>query len=123
MNTLMTLVRYEISCFLAALIAVVAFQMFSGKIVTQGMLSEKTSNGAIGVSPARVQLLLFTMAFAFYVFSQIADSVVRAAPGQAAQFPVIDVKWLLMLGGSHSIYLGGKAVPLIRSLLNSNEGD
>ena len=123
MNTLMMLTRYEIECLLAALIAVVAFQMFSGRIKTHGLLSEKTVNGVLGVSPARVQLLLFTLAFALYLFSQIMDSVARARPGKPGEFPVIDVKWLLMLGGSHSIYLGGKAVPLLRSLLKSNEGD
>ncbi len=114
MNTLMTLTRYEIGCLLGALIAVVTFQMFSGRIKTQGLLSEKTVNGVLGVSPARVQLLFFTLGFAFYLLSQIVN---------LRQFPTIDTKWLLMLGGSHSIYLGGKAVPLLRSLLKSNEGD
>ena len=114
MNTLMTITRYEIGCLLAALIAVVAFQMFSGRIKTAGLLSERTVNGVLGVSPARVQLLLFTLGFAFYLLSQILN---------LRQFPTIDTKWLVILGGSHSIYLGGKAVPLLRSLLKSNEGD
>lgn len=104
MSTLMMFARYEIGFLLAALIAVVAYQILTGRINTRGLLSEKTTNGLGGVSPARVQLLLFTLAFAFYILSQIANS---------RQFPTIDTKWLLILGGSHSIYLGGKGLPLL----------
>ena len=106
MATLMTFARYEIGFFLAALTAVVAFQMLTGRINTRGLLSEKGENGVVAVSPARVQLLLFTLAIAFYVLSQIAYS---------HQFPIIDVKWLAILGGSHSIYLGGKGLSLLRN--------
>jgi hypothetical protein len=107
MATLIMFARYEIGFLLTALIAVVAYQILTGRINTRGLLSEKTENGVVGVSPTRVQLLLFTLAIAFYVLSQIAYS---------HQFPTIDVKWLLILGGSHSIYLGGKgALSLLRS--------
>jgi len=108
MKTLMMFAQYEIGFFLAALIVVVAFQILTGRINTRGLLSEKTTDGVVGVSPARVQLLLFTMAFAFYLLSEIVHS---------RQFPTIDTKWLLILGGSHSIYLGGKGLSLFRSQL------
>jgi len=108
MATLMMFARYEIDFFLVALIAVVAYQLLTGRINTRGLLSEKTRNGLGGVSPARVQLLLFTVAFAFYLLSAIINS---------GQFPTIDTKWLLILGGSHSIYLGGKGLSLFRSQL------
>lgn len=101
MTTLMTFARYEIGFLLAALMATVAYQFLTGSIRMQGLLSEKTRAGIGGVSPARVQLLLFTLAFAFYVLSQIVYS---------RQFPTIETKWLLLLGGSHSIFLGGKGV-------------
>jgi hypothetical protein len=107
MATLVMFARYEISFLLTALIAVVTYQILSGRINTRGLLSEKTQNGVMAVSPSRVQLLLFTLAIAFYVLSQIDYS---------HQFPTIDVKWLAILGGSHSIYLGGKgALSLLRS--------
>ncbi len=112
MATLMIFARYEIDFFLVALIAVVAYQILTGRINTRGLLSEKTKNGLGGVSPARVQLLLFTLAFAFYLLSEIVHS---------RQFPTIDTKWLLILGGSHSIYLGGKGLPMFLSLLKSKE--
>ena len=108
MATLMTFARYELGSLLAILTAVVAFQILTGRINTRGLLSEKTKDGVVGVSPARVQLLLFTVAFAFYLLSAIINS---------GQFPTIDTKWLLILGGSHSIYLGGKGLSLFRSQL------
>jgi hypothetical protein len=108
MAALMMFARYEIGFLLAALIAVVAYQILTGKINTRGLLSEKTKNGLGGASPARVQLLLITLAFAFYLLSAIMNS---------RQFPTIDTKWLLILGGSHSIYLGGKGLSLFRSQL------
>jgi hypothetical protein len=111
MATLMTFARYEFGFVLAALTAVVAFQLLTGRITTRGLLSEKTTNGPGGVSPARVQLLLFTVAFAFYLLSEIVKS---------HQFPDIDTKWLLILGGSHSVYLGGKGLSLFRSQLKKN---
>ena len=115
MTTLMMFAQYEIGFFLAALIVVVAFQILTGRINTRGLLSEKTTTGVVGVSPARVQLLLFTIGFAFYLLSQIVN---------LRQFPTIDTKWLLILGGSHSIYLGGKSLPLFRDLLKpKGEGD
>jgi hypothetical protein len=114
MTTLMTFAQYEIGFLLTALLAVVAFQLLTGRINTRGLLSEKTKDGVAGVSPARVQLLLFTVAFAFYLLSAIINSRPR-------QFPTIDTKWLLILGGSHSIYLGGKSFPVLLSLLKSKE--
>lgn len=112
MATLTMFAQYEIGFLLTALIAVVAYQILTGRVNTRGLLSEKTENGVVAVSPARVQLLLFTLAMAFYVLSQIAYS---------HQFPTIDVKWLAILGGSHSIYLGGKGLPVLLSLLKSKE--
>ena len=104
MATLMTFARYEIGFFLASLTAVVAFQLLTGRINTRGIISEKTKDGLGGVSPARLQLLLFTGAFAFYVLSQVV---------KFRQFPEIETKWLLILGGSHSVFLGGKGLSLL----------
>jgi len=116
----MMFARYEICFVVAALIAVVGFQLLTGKIETRGLLREKTKNGLGGVSPARVQLLLLTVAFAFYVLSQVKFSIASAFP-KPGVFPEIDVKWLLILGGSHSIYLGGKGISMFASQPNSKE--
>src|SRR5438270_12046657 len=121
MTTLMMFARYEIGVLLAALTAVVVYQIITGRINTRGLLSEKTKDGVQGISPARVQLLLFTLAFAGYVLSQVTYSIANAASGQPGQFPTIDVKWLLILGGSHSMYLGGKGLSMFRSQSNSKK--
>lgn len=122
MTTLMMFARYEIGVLLAVLSAVVAFQILTGRINTRGLLSEKTKNGVGAVSPARLQLLLFTLAAAFYLFSQVVNSIANAPPGKPIEFPTLDARWLLMLGGSHSVYLGGKGLSLLRSQLTSKEG-
>jgi hypothetical protein len=114
METLMTFARYELGSLLAILMAVVAFQMLTGRINTRGMISEKTSSGIGSVSPSRLQLLLFTGAFAFYVVSQVI---------QLRQFPEIETKWLMMLGGSHSVFLGGKGLSLILNQTQNKKED
>lgn len=104
---------------MAAFSAVITFQMLSGGIKTQGILNDKSVGGGRGVSPARVQLLLITMAFAFYVLSQVLESV---SAGQG-RFPDFDVKWLLLLGGSHSVFLGTKSISMLWPQSKSKEGD
>jgi hypothetical protein len=101
MTFLATFARYEVGVLITAFAAVVIYQLLTGRINTRGLLSEKTNAGLGGVSPARVQLLLFTLAMAVYVLSEIV---------KLHKFPEIQTKWLLMLGGSHSIFLTGKGV-------------
>jgi hypothetical protein len=107
MSTLITFARYEIGFLLAALMAVVAYQFLTGRIITRGLLSEKTQAGIGPVSPSRVQLLLFTLAFAGYVLGQVVHS---CAVDDRPKFPTVDAKWVLILAGSHSIFLGAKGV-------------
>jgi len=113
MTALFNFVRYEVGILLAAFGAVVAYQFLTGKIEMRGLLSEKTKAGLGPISPARVQLLLFTLAMAFYVLAQLI---------KFGTFPEIDTKWLLILGGSHSVFLGAKGVlPLFSSDRDRNE--
>jgi hypothetical protein len=101
MSLLINFARYEIGILLVAFTGVIAYKFLTGGIETRGMLSEKTKAGVGGVSAARVQLFLLTMAMAFYVLAQVIE---------LRKFPEIETKWLLMLGGSHSVYLGAKGV-------------
>ena len=101
MTALATFSKYEVGFLVTAFASVVAYQFLSGRINMRGLLSEKTASGLGSISPARVQLLLFTLAMAVYVLSQII---------KLHAFPEIETKWLLMLGGSHSIFLGAKGV-------------
>lgn len=106
MKTLATFAQYEIWFLLAALGAVVGFQIITGRITTKGLLSDKT-NGVGNFSPARLQLLMFTFGVAFYVLGKVIASIAAGNP----VFPEIDPNLLVVLGGSHAFYLGAKAVP------------
>lgn len=114
MATLASFVRYEITAIVCVMAAIVIYQLLAGHINTRGLLSEKTSAGVGAVSPARVQLLLATLTFAIYLLSEIV---------RTHQFPQIDTKWLVLLGGSHSVFLGAKGVlSLIGSPPNLTQG-
>ena len=101
MEALKIFVKYEVGFLITAFSSVIAYQLLTGRINMRGLLREKTAAGLGKVSPARVQLLLFTFAMAVYVLSEIVRS---------QNFPTIETKWLLILGGSHSIFLGAKGV-------------
>jgi hypothetical protein len=114
MKTLETFTQYEISIFLAALAAIVAYQLITGQIKTAGLISDKSQGGNGSVSPARVQLLLLTLGFGFYLLAQLMEH--RA-------FPTIDMTWILILGGSHSVFLGSKSLQMFTSQIKGKEGD
>src|SRR5205823_5164996 len=70
MTGLATLIRWEIELFLLALAAIVAVKLLTGEINTAGLLygriSGRPRNQNQYFSPERVQMLLFTLAAAFY---------------------------------------------------------
>lgn len=107
MTRLIMFARYEVVFLLAALAGIVFFQMFTGKIITRGLLSEKTKDGVTSFSPTRLQLLLFTLGVGFYVLGYVMNSVAAGKPG----FPEIDSNVMLILGGSHALFLGAKVMP------------
>jgi hypothetical protein len=101
MTLLISFARYEFGILLAAFAGVIVYQFLTGAIKMSGLLAEKNQAGAGGISVARVQLLLFTLAIAYYILSQTIEF---------RTFPEIETKWLLLLGGSHSVFLGAKGV-------------
>jgi hypothetical protein len=101
MDLLKQFARIEFGFLLAAFAAVLVYKFLSGGVSMRGLLREKTPTGVGAISAARVQLLLVTMAIAFYILAQVVKD---------KAFPEIDTKWVLMLGGSHSIFLGAKGV-------------
>jgi hypothetical protein len=107
MKTLIILVRYEIEFLLAALAAVVTFQILTRRITTTGLLSVKDKKGVASFSPARLQLLMFTVATAAYVLSKVMSSI---ANDPIPTFPEIDPNVLIVLGASHAVYLGAKTL-------------
>lgn len=103
MEALGTFLQFELLLLLVGLALVVAYQILTGRINTKRMLFEK--KGINQYSSARVQLLLFTLAGAFYYFFKVIDDPTR--------FPDVPQELLLILGGSNIIYLGGKSYSLL----------
>jgi hypothetical protein len=101
LGLLASFARYEFGILLAAFAAVILYQLLTGAIKMDGVLREKATTSSTAISAARMQLLLFTFAMAFYILSQVIEF---------RTFPEIETKWLLVLGGSHSIFLGAKGV-------------
>jgi hypothetical protein len=108
MARLIMFARYEIEFLLVGLLAVVAFQIVTGRINTKGLLSDKTKKGVGTFSPARLQLLIFTLAVGFYVLGKVMILIAAGKP----EFPQIDANVLVILGGSHALFLGAKSLPL-----------
>ena len=98
MKTLVTIIHLEMGLLLAGLAVMIAYQMVTGKINTQRMLFEKAATKSY--SPLRVQLLLFTLMTALYQILQLLKN--------PTEFPSVPYEALLVLGGGHLAYLGGK---------------
>lgn len=99
METLAVFLRYEIWVLLGALLLIVGYQLLTGKIITNGLLLSKDDD--VGVSPARVQLLMFTLTGAFYYLAQVLHDPSSGLPNPPQQL----VEALL---GSNLLYMGSK---------------
>jgi len=89
--------------FLFSLAAIISFRLLTGEINTRGVLRTKSPTGDDEISPARVQLLLFTLATAGTYLSEVL-----ASPG-SGRLPEVPESMLAVLGGSNVFYLGTKA--------------
>jgi len=107
MQLLVQLVKWEIQIFIVALAALVAIKLLVGQINTSNLLYGRISARKRGedqyFSPERVQLLLFTIGAGFYYITLVLNN---PSPGT---LPDIPQTWPALLGGSNTIYLGGKA--------------
>lgn len=88
--------------FLGALAAIVGFKMLNGRINTRGLLQCKQEGG---VSPVRVQLLLFTLVAAGSYLALVPAALATGKP----MLPEVPPEILAMIGGSHALYLGRKS--------------
>ena len=95
--------QYTVFGFLAALAAIIGVRLVTGSINTGGLLHSKSPTGQETISPARVQLLLFTLATAGTYLGQAV-----AARG-TLRMPDVSQSTIAALGGSHALYLGTKA--------------
>ena len=120
MDSLIKTLRYEVWILLVGLAALFAYRLLTGGIRVTGLLYDKSAGrgerGPGAFSPARLQLLVVTVAGALYYMTMVFRGV---EPGH---FPVVP-KWLLMgVGGSHAFYLGGKLFPLLQRALGAARG-
>jgi hypothetical protein len=95
-----TFIYWEVLFIGSTLCVVVFTRLLAGGINTNGLLSGRNSNGELSFSPARVQLLLFTIAAAF----QFVNEFLR----HPTVFPQVSGTLLALFGSSHLVYLGGK---------------
>ena len=107
METLSSFVRFEIWALLIGLMLVIGYQILTGRIRIRSMLVDKETHG---FSPGRVQLLFLTSVGALYYLAKVADN--------PAGLPEIPQALLAILGGSSSVYLAGKAAPILSSLFS-----
>jgi hypothetical protein len=110
-----TIVRYELFAFLIAVAMVVAWKLLTGGINTRDLFN----TGAGGqFSPARVQILLATLAGAGWYLGLVMTNP------HTSQMPDVPDSLLLLLGGSHVTYLGAKGADKLgwfRSLLGGDQ--
>jgi len=108
---LVTFLRYEVWCLMGAFFVLIGYQILTGRIIMRGLLLAKDSRGC--VSPARIQLLVFTLTSALYYLVSVMDDPNR--------LPEMPQQLLLILGGSNLFYVGSKARRLL-SWLPHGEG-
>ena len=106
METLPAVLRYEMFFILTALAVIVTYRLLTRQINTNGLLRDKISGRA--VSAGRLQLLIVTLLIAVYYVSEVL---------RTQKLPVMPREYLLALGGSHLLYLGGKTYGLLASKL------
>jgi|HubBroStandDraft_1064217.scaffolds.fasta_scaffold02679_13 hypothetical protein len=96
MNNVVQLVVWEVWAFSFALMSVLLVHALTGKLNLSALLMKK--EGDRSFSPERVQLLLATVVVATQYLAQV-----RKDP---SHLPEVSQNWLLLLGGSHALYLG-----------------
>lgn len=100
MQTLGTVLRYELLILLLVLLAIIAYKLLVRQINTDGLLLDKTGTRAI--SPGRVQMLVVTVMIAIYYMFLVMKTE------DTGKLPNLPNEFLIALGGSHAIYLSGK---------------
>ncbi len=99
-------VIFEIWFFLIGMALIVVWQLLTGRINLTGLLYEESATGTY--SPARVQLLVTTVATAMYYLMKVLHD--------PTQFPRIPQELLLLSGGGNVVYLIGKSASLLKDL-------
>ena len=113
MRALTSFLGYEVWCLMGALFFVTGYQILTGKINCEGLLSRK--DGRVGFSPSRAQLIVFTLAGAFYYVLQVSQNTTPD------RLPDLPHELILAIGGSNLIYVGTKGYSLWARRKNNSE--
>lgn len=114
MQPLITTVSWLIGLLLGGLLVVVLFRMLTGQINMRNLIYGRMSDGTCYLSPERVQLMIFTLWVGlFYLLDTFETRVVNPTPETAHTLPEVNTQTLTLLGGSHTVYLVGKAYSML----------
>jgi len=114
MEPLRIVVSWMAALFLATLLAVVFYRLLTGKINTKYLFYGLNSDGTRFFSPARVQLMIFTLWVGLsYLLDTYETQVVHLPPGTNPVLPDVSTQTLALLGASHVIYLGAKVYSML----------
>lgn len=106
-DALVLLTARAAALLLGAIAAAVVFQLLTGGIRTRGMLVDTEGRGH---SPARLQMLAITVFGAMHYLALVAKD--------PTQLPEPPQELLLLVGGSQTLFMGSKALPLLASILS-----
>jgi hypothetical protein len=115
MNLLTRLAMIEGGILLVGFFAVVALRIVTGEISLAGLLTSKDAHVEHRTfSPARLQLLIFTVAVAAtYLYAIVVNP-------QQSSLPDLPQGVVAALGGSQAFYLAGKALAAYIQPLHRN---
>lgn len=106
-NQIIWFVKLEVLVFLGGLAAIIAYRLLTGQINTNYLLWGTKNDGSKYFSPERVQLLLFTLGTAMFYLNSVMQNRTSGV------LPDVSTETLALLGGSHALYLGGKAYMML----------
>lgn len=101
--------------FLGALAAIIAYRILTGQINMNYLLYGTQKGGERYFSPERVQLLLFTLGTAMFYLNDVMQH------RGTGVLPDVSKETLALLGGSHAIYLSGKAYMMLLKTTSKGE--
>ncbi len=96
---------WETAILLGGFFGAIFWKLLTGGISLQYLLYGDSAGGGTSFSPGRLQLLMVTLMVAMQYLVQVISS--------PTQFPHIPQFWIVALGGSQAVYLGGKAWSLL----------
>jgi hypothetical protein len=100
-------VTYLMLIFIGGLAATVLARLLTGGINTRHLLHGRRRDGTLYFSAERVQLLIFTL------WTALSYLLTAAENRGAGKLPDVPAETLALMGGSHAVYLGGKAYSML----------